>query len=161
MPIVKEQKEAAQILDVTPRTIRDWREAHPDFPDCSNGYDTDAIEAWRQKLAKKGSEEGEQIRKVKLALGLEALKRERIATRRDENRLKAEEGEYLPRPTYELFGANLLSGLADWCEQIPDLIAGQCCKKCAKTIGERLKKELDRRREQLAEDLKRSPSESS
>lgn len=154
--IVIEQKEAADRLGVTARTIRDWRDQHSDFPDCSAGYDLDAITAWRDRLAKKGSEDGDAARKLKLARQAEALKRDRLRTRDAELDIAEREKELLPRPTWELFAANLLSGLADWCEQLPDLIAGQCCKKCQKTLGDRIKKELDRRREQLAEDLKRS-----
>jgi hypothetical protein len=158
--IVTEQKQAARILGVTPRTIRDWMRDYPsEVPDTSAGYDIDAWRKFRESHGKKGSPEGEQLRKLKLARQAEALKRDRVKTRHDELNLEVKEGGLLPRPTWELFGANLLSGLADWCEQLPDLIAAQCCKKCGKTIGERLKKELNKRREQLAEDLRRSPSE--
>src|SRR3990167_1956606 len=159
MAIVAEQKEAADKLGVTERTLRDWREQHPDFPDCSAGYDLDAITAWRDRLAKKGSDRGTQMQTLKVARAAEALKRDKIRTRKEELHLQEQEKELLPRPSYELFLANILSGLADWCEQLPDLLAGECCKKCKKAIGPRIKAELDRRREQLAEDLKRSPQE--
>lgn len=159
MTIVQEQKEAAEKLNVTARTIRDWRDQHADFPDCSRGYDVDAIRAWIDRLAKKGSDRGTQMLTIKLARAAEALKRDKIRTRKEDLALQVQEGELLPRPGYELFLANILSGLADWCEQLPDLLAGECCKKCKPALGPRIKAELDRRREQLADDLKRSPQE--
>lgn len=159
MPIIIEQKEAARVLGVTDRTLREWRTDHPDFPDCSAGYDTDAITAWRDAHAKKGSETDSAMLKLKLAQKAEELKQARIETQTKEHKLKVTEGELLPRPAYELFLATILASHADWCEQLPDLLAGDCCKKCKKSLAERVKKELDRRREQLAEDLKRSPQE--
>src|SRR5262245_44365759 len=130
--VVQEQKEAARIIGVTARTLRDWMRDYPDeVPDTRAGYEIDEWKAFAQTHGKKGSKEGETLRKLKVARQAEALKRDRVKTRHDELNLEVKEGGLLPRPTWELFGANLLSGLADWCEQIPDLIAGQCCKKCA------------------------------
>lgn len=160
--IVIEQKEAARILGVSPRTIRDWMRDYPnEVPDTSAGYDIDAWKSFRAAHGKKGSPDGQAMRKLKLARAAEALKRDKLKTRHEELDLDVKESGLLPRQSFELFLANILSQHADWCEQLPDIIGGSCCKKCKKTIPAALKKELDRRREQLAEDLKRSPSESS
>lgn len=160
--IVQEQKEAARILGVTPRTIRDWMRDYPnEVPDTSAGYDIDQWKAFRESHGKKGSPDGEALRKLKLARQAEALKRDRVKTRHDELNLEVKEGTLLPRQSHELALASVLASLADWCEQLPDIVGGCCCKKCKKTIPKELKNQLDRCREQLAEDLKRSPSESS
>lgn len=158
--IVTEQKEAARILGVTARTLRDWRRAYPDeFPDTSAGYNIEVLKEFQKSLSLKGSEHGDRMRMVKLAREAVKLQREKIAVRREERALQTQEGGLLPRSSFELFVANVLSGFGDWCEQLPDLIAGGCCKKCQRSIGPRIKAELDRRREQLAEDLKRSSQE--
>ena len=56
--IVREQKEAARLLGITDRGLRDWMKK-PGFPDWSAGYDVDAIRAWADDLRLKGSLESE------------------------------------------------------------------------------------------------------
>lgn len=46
MPVVKTRPEAAAILEVTVKSIGDWK-LQPGFPNCDHGYDTDAIQVWR------------------------------------------------------------------------------------------------------------------
>lgn len=160
--IVQEQKEAAEIIGVTPRTLRDWKRDYPEeFPDCSEGYNIEALEAFRDEFAKKGSEGGSTLHKLKVGRQAEALKRDRIRTQREEYSLRLQEEELLPRQVWNIFASNLLAGLSDAAEQLPDLISGDCCKKCQKTVADRIKAELNRWREQLADDLKRSPQEQS
>lgn len=158
MARVIEQQEAARRLGVTARALRDWiRE--PDFPDIDAGYDLDAIRAWRNAHQKKGSPASDTQKKLKLASEGEKLKQAQIKTKRDQLNLQEREGELLPRAAWERFAATLLSSLADAADQLPDLIGGDCCPKCKKKVPPRLLKELDRLREQLAEDLKQTPAE--
>lgn len=63
----------------------------------------------------------------------------------------------LDRPTYELFAATLLTHLGDWCDQLPYLISGELPKSHRRKISDRLRRELDDRREQLAVELKQGP----
>lgn len=154
MPLIQQQNEAALRLGISPRTLRDWRQL-PGFPDCTAGYDLEAIHAWRREYERKGAESHETARKLKLGIAAEKLRQMQIRTRREQLELELKEGTLLPRKAVEQTVAVILSSLADWCDQLPDLIAPICPnRRSAERIRERLKAELDARREQLAEDLK-------
>jgi transposase-like protein len=153
---VAEQKEAARRLGITPRALRDWAK-EPGFPDWSAGYDLQAIRRWRDQHGRKGSDDDGTSRKLKLAIAAEKLRQAKLETRKRELDLQTKEGQLLPRQAVETFASTLLSALADWCEQLPDLIAGELPKKHGAKIAARLTRELHQCREQLAEDLKRLP----
>jgi hypothetical protein len=154
MPLVARQTEAALRLGVTPRTLRDWRQLDG-FPDCTRGYDLEAIQRWRQAHERKGSEAADAARKLKLAITAEKLRQMQLRTRREQLDLELKEGTLLPRKAVEQSVAVLLSALGDWCDQLPDLIAAICPnQRTAAKVRARLQQELDRRRAQLADDLK-------
>jgi len=156
MPLIVQQKEAAELLGVSSRTLRDWQAARDEngFPDCSSGYETEAINAWRRDNQRKGSETSEAAKNIKLGTAAEKMKQARFDTRLKEMEVGKEEGTLLPRKAVEQSAAVILSSLGDWCEQLPDLIAQICPnKKSAEKVRTRLKSELDRRREQMADDL--------
>lgn len=52
--LVPEQTEAARLLGVSTRTLRNWMDV-AGFPDCSSGYDLRQIREWRDEQQKKGS----------------------------------------------------------------------------------------------------------
>lgn len=153
MSVIIQQKQAAEALGVTPRTLRDWQNVDG-FPDCSRGYDVEAIRTWRQANERKGSEPERVAKQIKLGVLAEKLKQMQLRTKKDQLDLDAKEGTLLPRKAIEQSAAVLLSALGDWCEQLPDLVAAIVSKKDQRKVRDRLKTELDARREQLADDLK-------
>jgi hypothetical protein len=153
MPVISQQTEAADYLGVTPRTLRDWSN-QPGFPDSAKGYDTEAIEAWREREQRKGSTEDQTAKKLKLALTAERLKQAQIQTRRDQLELEKREGTLLPRKGVEESMAVILSSLVDWTEQLPDLIAAIVPADTQAKVRDRLRTELEERRVQLAGELR-------
>ena len=155
--ISTERLAAAKALGITARSLGDWRKL-PGFPDCSAGYDIKAIQKWREDHQKKGSAADEQIAAINKALKWEKLQELKKKNHLLDLERDAEEGKLLPRRTYELFVASLLSGIGDWCEQIPALVEAELPAKYGKKARARLEEEFKRMREQLAEDLKRTPT---
>lgn len=161
MPLIEQQTEAAARLKVTTRTLRDWRLVEG-FPNCDAGYDLEAIQAWRRENERKGSESADAGKKISLGIKAEKLRQMQLRTKRDQLDLEAKEATLLPRKAVEQTAAEILSRLGDWCEQLPDLIAQICPnKRSAEKVRAYLKKELDKRREQMAHALKSLPSGSS
>jgi hypothetical protein len=154
--IVKEQIEAARLLGVTDRSLRTWMR-DPGFPDCSAGYDIAAIKTWQDANRRAGSDAREQAQQLQLALKREKVAQEAIKTQQMERKLEELEGGLLPRRTIELALATVLTKHGDWCDQLPDLIRGECCKSCRKRIPDSLQTELDERRKALATELQNLP----
>lgn len=153
-PLVGSQKVAAEELGVTATALRQWM-AQPGFPDCSAGFDLAAIRAWRQERGKKGSEAGETVDRLKTALLAQRVRREKVRADREERHALVDAGELLPRQKWELFAALLLTNLGDAFDQLPDLIAAICCPDCGRKVHARLAEELDARRNEIAEELRR------
>ena len=158
MAIVQLRKDAADLLGITPRQLGEWK--HEDgFPDCSNGYDIDAIAKWREERNRKGSGKSEIDQQLRRALLAEKLKREKQKNYLDKLAIDEAEKRVIPREVIETFIAGLLSGLGDWCEQLPGLMEAELPVKQGKKLRARLETELRRMREQMVEDLKRMPIE--
>ena len=158
MAIIQLRKDAADLLGITPRQLGEWK--HEDgFPDCSNGYDVDAIAKWREERNRKGSAKSEVDQQLRRAMLVEKLKREKQKNYLDKLAIDEAEGQLLKREFVERFIAGLLSGLGDWCEQLPGLMEAELPAKYGKKLRARLESELRRMRDQMADDLKRVPTE--
>lgn len=155
--IVRSRKDAAAALGVTPRQLGNWTH-EPWFPAegrRSGGWNVTAIAAARDQAGKKGSDVSEVAIRLRLAreaadVGIKEARaeRERLALDRDR-------GAVIPRPAIELFAATLLTEIADWCEQVPDIVANSVPTKYRKAIRQRLREELDRRRRATRDRLER------
>ncbi len=150
--IIKEQKEAARLLDVTDRQLRNWRR-EDDFPDCSSGYDLAAIREWRDRHERTGSAERDAASKLQTALKREKLEQEQIKTEEARLRLAEKQGTLIDRATVELAIAEILTKHGEWCTQLPDILRGKCCKQCRERVPPSLAAELDTRRNDLANAL--------
>lgn len=159
MPLISQQTEAAESLDVSARTLRDWSRL-PGFPDSSRGYDIAAIQQWRQENERKGSESDSATKKLKLALLAEKVKQASVDTKLANLKLETAEGTLIPRKGVEQTAQIILSSLSEWCDQLPDLIAAQLPKKYQAAVAKDLKRELDKRRVELASELKSLPGDS-
>lgn len=118
MPVLREQKAAADALGVTPRTLRDWR-AEPGFPDCSAGYDLDAIRRWRDEQTRKGSDEATQAKRLKLATQAQKLRLEKARADAAERAEQAAQGNILPRDECETAIAEMITLARDRLTALP------------------------------------------
>lgn len=156
------QKAVASHYGTSERNVRYWLE-DPEFPRRPDGkFDTDAIDQWRASRPKMLSQQADnQFGQANAVLGLK-LKEQKLKTE-TEKALKAQrereafEGELLPRRAWETFAATLLSELADWCDQLPELAELQVPKKHGIKLRKWLESQLDMRRVQLADELKQGP----
>lgn len=173
MPQLTGQKAVAKHYGCEDRNVRFWMD-DPDFPqptgDKRNVYDTDAIDAWMatkpQMLLRRGAavksdgvtpEMGKANAALTLQLKQYKVQREKELALKAQREREAFEGTLLERRVWETFAAELLSGLADWCDQLPELLEGQIPKKYAAKARKWLEDQLNARRAQLADDLKRTP----
>lgn len=171
MPLLKGQQAVADHYGCDARNVRYWLSNYTDFPKPVNGvYDTDKIDAWQanqpQMLLRSGGKmdgAGGDLAKANSALTVQ-LKQQKVEQAK-EAALKARrerevyEGTLLPRRAWETFAALLLSELGDWCDQLPELAAQQVPKKHQAKMRQWLEEQLNTRRAQLAEDLKRTPED--
>ena len=155
------RKAVAKTFDVTERTVGLWVE-DPSFPRREDGkFDVEAIKAWR---ASKPRVLDQQASQTVQALNI-AIKKEALATAK-EKRLKAQrereeyEGELLPRRVWEAFAARLLSGVGDWAESLRDVLEPHLNKRAAAKILKVLDDAIRRKRDELAEQLKKPVRES-
>jgi hypothetical protein len=157
MELVTEQTAAAALLGVTTRTLRDWS-TEDGFPTNPGGYDITAINNWREDNQRKGASLAEKVRAIKAGIQSEKLRQMKLDTAKRQLEQDVREEKLLPRESWEQFAALLLSGLADWCEQLPDLIAAEVPKKDQPRIRKRMQNELNSMRSHLADELRRGPS---
>ena len=156
--VIHERISAAAALGVSDRQLGRWKQT-PGFPDCSAGYDIDAIRAWREANQRKGSEDDDQTAILNRAIKLEKLKEIKAKNHLAQLNIDEAEKRLLPRKLYEQFIASLLAGIGDWCEQLPGLVEAELPAKYGKTVKARIADECRRMRDQLAEDLKHTPAE--
>lgn len=109
MPIVATRPEAAAILDVTEKSIGNWKK-EPGFPYRDDGqYDTDAIAEWRAATKSTNERAGAQAAEVRLHTAAEKLRIARIDRESKEIDLELKRGELMPRKlVLEILG--LISG---------------------------------------------------
>ncbi|GEM_PF-1887540 len=159
--VIPTRELAARFLGVTGQALALWTKENwfdpawktrvgPD--DC---YNIVAIRAARDAMGRKGSEQSETTKRLKLDLDREKLKQSEIATGEKQLGLRQREGDVIERRAVELHFATLLTALSDWCDQIPELIAADVPRRHAPRIKKRLQGELDRRRHRLRNDLER------
>ncbi|HEY0982383.1 hypothetical protein [Schlesneria sp.] len=155
--VIEERISAAKALGVSDRQLGRWKLTEG-FPDCSNGYDIDAIQAWREANQRKGSAEDDQIAVINRAIKLEKLKEIKAKNHLAGLAIDEAEKRLLPRQLYEQFIAALLAGIGDWCNQLPGLLEAEIPAKYGKKVKARAAEECRKMRERLAEDLKRTPT---
>lgn len=109
MPIVATRPEAAAILEVSVKTIGDWKK-ETGFPTRDDSqYDTDAIAAWRATVKATSERAGTQAAEVRLHTAAEKLRIARIDRESKEIDLELKRGELMPRKlVLEILG--LISG---------------------------------------------------
>lgn len=149
------------MLGITDRVLGLWA-SEPWFPQdgrTSSGWNVPAIRAARDAMGRKGSEQSDQSKRLKLASDAEKLKQAQYETRKRELDLRVKEGELLPRRGWELFAAQLLTALGDWCDQLPELLSADVPRKYRKKVRERAKQELDLKRRELRDELERKAKE--
>jgi phage terminase Nu1 subunit (DNA packaging protein) len=99
MPIVATRPEAAAILEVTVKTIGDWKK-EPGFPHRDDGqYDTDAIAAWRATAKATSERAGTQATELRLHLAAEKLRIARVDRESKELDLQLKKKMLMPRET--------------------------------------------------------------
>lgn len=134
--LILEQKAAAAALDITPRSLRDWMK-EPGFPDCAAGYDVDAIKRWRDDRAKKGSELGEQAKRLKVATAAQRLRLEKARADAAERNEQTAQGNILPRDELETAIAEAISLARDQFLSLPK----ELCRLAPKALHRKLQDE--------------------
>lgn len=158
--LLRGQKAVGAHYGVTERAVRLWMD-DPMFPQPSGDqYDTEKIDAWRKTRPK---ERDSDLSQANAALSLQLkqyrVQREKEAALRAQREREVYEGTLLPRRSWEGFAANILASLGDWCDQFPELIENQVPRKYRKQIRDWAEQQLSRMRDQMAEDLKRTPDD--
>jgi len=143
--IYKDQATVCRRLGIAPRTLqRDMKD--PGFPDCSAGYDLEAIREFRLRRNRPATEARDEARELDLETKRHRKEQERLKAERMRHQLEEFEGNLLPRPVVELAIASILTHLGDWCDQFPEFIRNFCCRSCRDRVESALKKELDKGR---------------
>lgn len=114
---------------------------------------------WIESYHQEANNADSQATKLNLEIRAEQLKQLRIKTTHEQLKLQEREGQLLARRAWELFAATILTNFGDAAEQLPDLMAGICCKKCATKLAKRLKIELDNMRNATADEFEAGPAE--
>ncbi|CAK9008714.1 Terminase, partial [Durusdinium trenchii] len=148
---------AAKLLGITDRQLGNWSN-EPWFPadgKTADGWDVNIIASARDAVGRKGSDDSDAATKLRLATAAERLKLTKAKAQREELALEEDRGLLIPRPAIELFASTVLTELADWCDQLPDLVAASVPRKHRRAVRDRLRDELDQRRRELRERLER------
>ncbi|WP_437224997.1 hypothetical protein SH661x_000414 [Planctomicrobium sp. SH661] len=155
--MIASRKDAAKLLGITDRQLGNWvhEEWFPPNGKTKAGWDIELIRQCQEAAGKKGSELSDEAKRISLEEKKEKLGRIKIQRAREQLRLDRERGKVIPRPGVELFASTILTELADWCDQLPDLIANTVPAKLRKQLKNRIRDELDKRRTNMREQLER------
>lgn len=136
--IIKERKEAAKVLGISPRWFGEWKKLDG-FPDCSHGYDIDAIEAWRDENGFKGSDLAEEAKKLKVEITAQKLRIETARADAAERAEQAAKGNILPRDEFETAVAEIIAIARDRFRGL----GKEACKLAPKSLHNKLRKSID------------------
>ena len=152
------QREAAAALGITERQLRRWisEEGCPGRG-ADGTYNVAAIRTWRANALRAREKPESESSSLGQKIKAEQLRQLQLKTARMTAEMQRELGKLLPRKDYELFLSQTLAGLSDWLNQLPEILEGICCSNCRTKIPGRLRTELDRRRNELADALQRGP----
>lgn len=157
---VKNQGDAAKELGVSDRTLQRWEKAtwFPTNGKTKAGYDVESIAAARPKSDQPSNEESPLRAKAREAEHVKTIyegTRAKIRCETEELKLRTAQGELIPRHGIEQSYADLLTGIADWCEQLPDLFASMLSipRKHHAACRELLCRLLAERQRELRDDL--------
>ncbi len=148
---VEQQKEAAEILGVTATALRKWMKI-PGFPDCSAGFDIPKIRKWQQDTAKKGSQLGTDLQKLKVAREAARLRKERVDADRAERLEEVARGNILPRDELTLSVAEIIQLATIRLMTIPKTL----CRHLPKKYHRVLQREGERDVRKILEEMGRS-----
>ena len=153
--IIQGRNDAARALGVAPATLREWMR-DPAFPDCTNGHDIEAINAWRiekqnNRQGVNNSDELELKGKIQLQLSGEKLKQAIVETKKKQLELDVKEGQLFPRQAAELALATVFTELSDAWDQMSDVITttAKVPKKYQPALRRRIVEEFDAMRARL------------
>lgn len=155
------RREAAKQLGITDRTLGNWAN-EPDFPPqarTGRSWNVDVISVWRDSRGRKGAEDGDELKAVRLQREKAKLAAEVRQAKILELKLKKLEGEVVPRAAVELFAASILTELADLFDQFPELTGRHSCTKCRPRLIKQIRKDLDRIRGDMRGRLEESSKE--
>ena len=143
------------------KTIQNWIQLGLPNHKTTRGYHFFLTETdpWVESYHQQPNNTDSAATKVNLEIRAEQLKQLRIKTENEQLKLQEREGELLARRSWELFAATILTNFGDAADQLPDLVRGICCKKCATKLAKRLKIELDNMRNATADELAAGPAE--
>lgn len=158
---VGDQDEAATRLGVSARTLQRWEKTAAWWPKggrTAAGYDVAAIAAARPK-----SETGEHdetplraaARQAEHVKTIEEGKRAKIRRQTEELKLRVQEGELIPRHGIEQSFAETLTGISDWCKQLPDVFVSMCeaPQKYHRGLRRLLTQLIEQKQHELADEL--------
>jgi hypothetical protein len=142
--IYPDQAGVCRRLGITPRTLqRDMKD--PGFPDCSAGYDVEAIREYRQSRTRPETDARDEARELDLQTKRHRKEQERLKAEKMRHQLEEYEGELLPRRTVEFAITSILLRIGDWANQLPELTRNVCCNGCRDAVEKFLTNELNQK----------------
>ena len=162
---IENQEQAAAAIGVSYRTLQRWEKENwfPKVGRTSAGYDVDAVRraaiiAGRLKdpnFPTTEDDDADKAQKIKLAREAEGLKRDKVRREHDELKLRTAQGDLIPRHGVEQSFADLLTGIADWCEQLPDLYVSMLAipKRHHKACRNLLRELIEQKQRDLRDEL--------
>lgn len=158
---VSDQDEASTRLGVSARTLQRWEKTAAWWPRgarTKDGYDVAAIAAARPK-SESGDDDETPLRaaarQAEHVKTIEEGKRAKIRRETEELKLRVQQGELIPRHGIEQSFADVLTGIADWCEQLPDVVISMCSvpKRHHRGLRQLLITLLEAKQHELADEL--------
>jgi len=150
--VVSTLADVGRFFGVALQTVKQWRTETDPMPGRPGAFDLSEIARWRIARAERGGGPKEGTTKSRLEetnLALEVQRRKVQLDRLQET--------LVDRAAVELFCSTCLTHLGDWCDQLPQLVAAELPKSHRAKIANRIRRELDQRREQLSSDLRQLP----
>jgi phage terminase Nu1 subunit (DNA packaging protein) len=153
---VLEQKEAARILGITDRALRDWIRK-PGFPDHSAGYDIAAIRRWADARSLKNSSKAKNREYIEQQIQEQKLRLETAKADKAERENEIAAGNVLPRDEYETFVREVISVARDRLTLIPRDLCRYVPEKYHKVLQREGAKVIANITDSIAEALSQGP----
>lgn len=155
---IKTQTETAELLNITPRSLRSWESEDwwPEGGRTKAGYDLALIREAQEAHGKAGSEFSEKKKEFSLKHDEGKLERQAIEIQKRRMELHVAEGLLIPRDAVELHLATLLKEQGDLFDKVISQTKKLAGKRNSKKVGDYLQREFDKGRKRIASELEKA-----
>lgn len=156
--LIESQKQAAGLLGITDRALREWMK-EPGFPTWEAGYNIHQIQTWAEGRGRKNSSKAQRMVALEEAIKEQKLRRETLLANKLAREEEEAKGNILRRDEWETFSREQITVARDRLALIPRELCRYVPEKYHKTIQGEGEKIIQKILDELAKNFEEGQEE--